>query len=410
MNNFDFIDKYAARLLLVSFFLPAKWQVYVAIGTCVYFVFRTLFTKQRPPKKNYLWALFLGSGFLLYLFSVPFTPPEYRKGLLHLCEREESLLLMPLVFGITASYFRELIAGELIFFVYACLISCAMGNVDFAYHYFFVKGGLHTLSHVQYRMIFEAFTGIHPTYMGIFLAFSICILLFISDISNRTGRIIKYAFMYMLVIFMITLLAKSPFMALIIIFIHYGYLRRKVLYQFKAFILGSLGAIAVAGLSIPFFRQRMGEIFQFFGFGSQGTSAVNSFYDRQMIFNTDIDMIRQYWLTGVGPGRMLHVLRERYFFNSIANNRSVGNFDPHNQYFAVWLSFGILGIALFILILAVQFVKSIKSKDYLYVYLLFILAITFSTETVLYRQQGIVFYAVFTSLFFFRKQVNGIGN
>jgi hypothetical protein len=100
MTKADLVDKYAARVLMVSFFLPARWQVFVAAGTSIYFVCRTLAARQWPEKENILWALVLGGGFFLYLFSVLITPPEDRKVLWHIIEREESLLLMPLVFAI----------------------------------------------------------------------------------------------------------------------------------------------------------------------------------------------------------------------------------------------------------------------------------------------------------------------
>jgi O-antigen ligase len=75
--------------------------------------------------------------------------------------------------------------------------------------------------------------------------------------------------------------------------------------------------------------------------------------------------------------------------------------DPHNEYFVEWLSFGILGIALLVAILAVQFIKAVRTKNYLYLYLLIVLSTTFFTETVLSLQRGVMLYAVFTSLMFY---------
>lgn len=115
----------------------------------------------------------------------------------------------------------------------------------------------------------------------------------------------------------------------------------------------------------------------------------------------DTSLIKANWLTGVGPGGVIHMLHERYFFFSLANHFNVGYYDPHNEYFYVWLCFGIVGIVLFLVILAIQFARSIVRKDHLYTYLLIILAVTFCTETVLSRQMGVLFYSVFTSFFFF---------
>ena len=125
---------------------------------------------------------------------------------------------------------------------------------------------------------------------------------------------------------------------------------------------------------------------------------------RQMIWKTETDLLKQHWLTGVGPGRILHTLNERYFFYSVYHNLPVGYFDPHDQYISDWLSFGIVGILLLMATLIVHFVKALKAKNNLYLYLLVIFAVTFFTETALSRQKGIIFFAVFTSLFFFYSQ------
>lgn len=401
MDQLENIDQFAAKLLAVSFFLPMKWQVLVTIGLCVYFVFRSLLSKQFPPAGNYLWALFLGSGFVLYLLAVPLTPPEWRKTVLHIVERKESLLLLPLAFAIMAPGFKTLIAGELLYFVVACVISCIAGNADYFYHYFFVNGGLHEFSHVRYRIIFESFTGIHPTYMGLYLCFSMCILLGADFADTLRGKIIKYVVIYLLLIFLLSLLAKSPLIALIIIFIHYGWVRRKELLRYKWTIAGLMGTVAATSYFIPFFRQRLAEIFVLAGGEKGGNVTGNSVSTRKLIWEMDTDLIRHNWLTGIGPGRLLRALEEKYFFFSLSHGYNVGHYDPHNQYFSEWISFGVSGIVLLAAIIVVQFVKAVRQKNYLYLYLLILLSITFFTETFLSRQQGVLFYAVFTSLFFF---------
>ncbi len=81
----------------------------------------------------------------------------------------------------------------------------------------------------------------------------------------------------------------------------------------------------------------------------------NSVNIRKLIWETDTNMLKNYWLTGTGPGRMLDLLHQRYFFQSIYRGYWVGYFDPHNQYFYEWLCFGIAGIVVLLLALAVQY-------------------------------------------------------
>ena len=46
--------------------------------------------------------------------------------------------------------------------------------------------------------------------------------------------------------------------------------------------------------------------------------------------------------------------------------------------------------------------KSLKTKDYLYSLFLILIAINFLTESMLETQSGVVFFAVFNTLFFFQ--------
>lgn len=403
-------DIIIARLLVICVFLPQQIQVMVAISSCLYFVARTITSKALPVKSNYWVAFCLGSLYLLYFAAAILSPPAYRAGALGFCERMASFLLLPFVFAIVAPHFRQLITNQLRFFVYGCLIVCALGNGHFLYQHFILGGGKEAVSHVRYRMTFEPFTGIHPTYMSLYLGFAICITSIIWKPLTKRDRILKPIFLYTLLLFLLALFSKSPIIALGVIAIHFLYTERKRLHDMKWIIVTFSSFILAAYAFIPFFRQRLGEALQFSGIGAKGTSADNSFYDRQMIFNTDVDILRRYWLGGVGPGALQKRLNERFFFHSIRWERAVGYFDPHNQYLSVWLSLGIIGIVVFISILVMHFIRAIRTGNRLYLYLLIILGVTFFTETLLQRQQGVIFYSLFTSLFFFSNVKTEVAN
>jgi O-antigen ligase len=402
VSKLPVIDKYAARLLMVSFFLPMQLQVWATMATGSYFVLRTFLTRQPVPKVNYAWALLLGSLFLMYLVAVPLTDPAYRRVVLSLCEHRVSLLFLPFAFAIVAPVFRQVIMDELLFFVYGCFVTCVAANADFAYHYF-SKGGIANLTHVQYRTIIHLFTDIHPTYLSMYLCFSICILLF-SDVSgSRVGSIIKYVLVNTMLILLLALLAKTPLIALFVIFVHYLYLQRRSLYKFKWFFVGLLLSVTAAWFFIPFFSQRVKETLPFFGVGKTTNVVENSVAARQLIWDVDTRMVKEHWLTGVGPGKMMLVLNEQYRSYSANSILPVMYDDPHNEYFMEWLSFGVFGFVLLVVVLAVQFFRAVQTRNYLYLYLLIILSTTFFTETVLSLQRGVMLYAVFGALMFYPK-------
>ncbi len=140
---------------------------------------------------------------------------------------------------------------QIMFFVYGCIITCLVGNAIFLYHHLIVDNGTIPLSHVRYRIIFEHSTGIHPTYMSIYLCLAVCITL-LSQASSRTQIFIKYLLQYALLLFMLALFAKAPLIALALIAVHYLYEHRSQLYKFKWGFVALAATVTGAYFFIPF--------------------------------------------------------------------------------------------------------------------------------------------------------------
>jgi O-antigen ligase len=204
-----------------------------------------------------------------------------------------------------------------------------------------------------------------------------------------------------LLVFTLSLFAKSPLMALGVITVGFVWQQRRRLstYKVPAAILAGVGVAAT--LFIPFIRQRAAEMLGLFHQTPSDNLIQNSVHMRRLIWNTDVTLLRHYWLAGMGPGRVLQALHQHYFFHSLYRGYPVGYYDPHSQYFAFWLAFGVLGILVFIIMLLMQVRNAIIHRHTLYGCLLVVLIITFFTETMLARQQGVLFYSIFTALLFF---------
>lgn len=399
-GRFATADLWVARLLMVCVFLPAHLQVFVAIGTCSWFVFRTVQLRIWPQKSQLLAAALLGSGYLLYLFGAFLSPPQYRHYAFQLVERMASLLAMPVVFAFIAQSFRLLIVAQLRFFVYGCLLVAAYGHLWFVWHYVLHSQPQTALSHVLFRNSFEDATGIHPTYMGVYLVFALCITAITWQPVGRKVWV-RYAMLATLLVFTLSLFAKSPLLALGIIMMGFVWQQRRQLstYKVPAAILAGVGVVAT--LFIPFIRQRAAEMLGLFRQSPSDNLIQNSVHMRRLIWNTDVTLLKKYWLTGMGPGRVLQAMHQHFFFHSLYRGYPVGYYDPHSQYFAFWLAFGVVGILVFVAMLLAQVRNALLHRNTLYACLLVVLIITFFTETMLARQQGVLFYAIFTALLFF---------
>ncbi len=397
MNGSTLTDKIMARIMMVSFFLPHQLQPVGVFLPAIYFIVRSFSSAGGIPVRNMGAAIFLGALYLLYLGALPFTQGEF-SGVLHkLCEYRMGYLLIPLAFSLIAKDKLAVIYKELAWFVYAAVATCIATNIAFVVKYAMAPTGFHGVTHVAYRIYFEQFCGHHPTYMSMYLVLGAGYLLVRGQHMNR---MLKYALFYAIIAFLLPLLAKSPLIALALLMLHQAWLRRKTLWQYKWVFAGMLAVLAASYLFVPFVSQRVQEMAGVSG-GMKGNVTDNSIYVRKMIWTVDTGLVKHYWLAGCGPGRLMHLLHVRYLFYSLQYGYDVSAYDPHNEYFYQWISFGLVGIFLLLAALLAHFIASVKHKDFVYLYLLLIVAITFFTESVLATQHGLFFYSFFSSLFFF---------
>lgn len=100
---------------------------------------------------------------------------------------------------------------------------------------------------------------------------------------------------------------------------------------------------------------------------------------------------------GVGTGDAKDILKNKYKDKSLKYfyNRE---YNAHNQYLQILLTLGIPGMVVFVSGLLYAFIISIKKRYFLYVVFLIIFGLNILTESMLERQAGVVFYAVFNAL------------
>ncbi|GAB3266273.1 hypothetical protein GCM10027347_34180 [Larkinella harenae] len=399
MNNLIAYDKHLSRLVMISFFLPNRVQIFLLMGIFLFWVVRDNFINKTKSFRPYGGALLLGSLYLMYLIYLPFTDAAGLPGVLFDLEQKATLFAGPFVILLLQPQTRKTIAGELNFFVYACFISCLMGNVLYLAEY-----GWHTIqpdAHIQYRLYFEKVTGLHPTYMGIYLCLAVAILL-ISPTQHQKLKGWKLgAVLFPLFMFLMALMPKAPVIALFVILLYYGWINRAYKQKFVPIMTVLLVSVSVACISIPFSSQRIDEFSVALNAKPNDNPMDNSIQMRHVIWMVDLDVLKENWLMGVGPGGVDPALNARYEAYSRIYNAPLQPHDTHNEYLNQWISFGLVGIVLLLLALGIQFANAFRRRDHLYAALLIVFVITFFTENVWSQQKGIVFYSFFTSLFFF---------
>ena len=111
-------------------------------------------------------------------------------------------------------------------------------------------------------------------------------------------------------------------------------------------------------------------------------------------------LIKKHPVFGVGTGDIPDAYRQAY-------DELQSPLEPqfrhkaHNQYLSITVGFGIVGLALFLIVLLWPYLNSKRYRSYLYTVFLVILLISMLPEDTIETQAGVTFYALFNSLFIF---------
>ena len=388
------------RLLFISFFLPMKWQTGMLIVFAVAVAMQFLFSQRNLHKNEFLVALLLGSGYLLYLVWLPMTPANSRTELFSLIERKFSLFILPLIFVLFSKLSSSSWKPHLSWFVGGALATALYGNAMILYEQVSTKSSF-ALNHVAYRVAFERLTHIHPTYFGMYICFAIGILWIYGAYFFKHRLWLSIVIQLLLLIALLLLMPKAAILALCLLFAYamlflFKISRSKKIYLSLLLICG----LCLFYIAIPVAHQRIDEVF-FFAENNSPDVINNSMNMRRLIFQEDLSLLQKHWLLGLGPSQLQEQLNLFFYLSSFYAGQALGSYNTHNEYLNQWLSFGLIGAILFIFILFIHYRKAFTTKNTLYLFLLIILSVTFFTENILSRQHGVVFFSLFTSLFFF---------
>ena len=120
---------------------------------------------------------------------------------------------------------------------------------------------------------------------------------------------------------------------------------------------------------------------------------------RLSIWENAMAVIQSHWLLGVGTGDADSALLNQY----VKSGFTIGSkydYNCHNMYLQYWLGNGILGLGLFVTYFVMLFKKAIKHKNFVFLGFLIVFALFSFTESTMRVQKGMVFFMVFSSLFY----------
>lgn len=370
------------------------------------------FKKRLWPLKSNLIFLSFICFYLLHVLGMLYSD-NFANGSFEL-QKKLSLLVFPLIIATSRSMKTEQITNILRSFLLATLAATII-CLGYAIYRTDIVATFPTINwlYFSYRDL-TMVLNIQHTYLALYVCFSIFFLLhsFAENILNFSA--IKKAGMLFLVLYFIFFLFLLASRAAIAAFIVVSFLG--ILYYFTRAKRALMGWTILAGLALflgiliyqmPFMKERflltLGVEQEIVWINQYGDGISKPNEDRKLIWNAANKIIKENYLAGVGTGDVQDALQRKY--------KKIGfdfgyesRLNAHNQYLETWIGIGIVGFLSFIICLLVPAIRSYQENNTLYLAFIGLMAISFITECMLCRQQGVVFYAMFNSLFAFHLQ------
>ena len=317
---------------------------------------------------------------LIYADNLPYVWREI--------QRKMGLLIFPVLFFLIRStgndlnptkYLTTFVGSSLIMVVYTSIMLLISG-VDQVY---LESGGFV----FALRSTIEELTGLHPTYFGLIISFSSCILidrLFKTQLKSNQLEVTFLSFLILVFIsFLMLLSARMVILSLIIAVCYMAILRFRS-WNMRILVLAMVFGFSIMSfIFIPTVNIRLMEVFQ---------NGLNSTNIREMIYSCSWDLARNNMIFGVGIEKLQFSLDICYTQFSMFTGSEYFQYNTHNEYLNVLCGKGIFGLLSFIFLLF-NLAKQSKGKLLLQAFIILFFT-TCLTENLLERQVGVFLLGV----------------
>lgn len=395
--------------------------VWSLLGIFVFFV-----NQKNYKFKNDIWIFVL--PFLILIFSILYTA-NTQHGMSSLIKMV-SFIIFPFIFYLNSEFFStKQIYKILYFFVFSVFIIITYQSIQVILNYTFItdnitlleikSNGFSALNEIsenkidqikirRFRSFIIEISNTHTTYLGLWICFSIFFLgSELKKIKQNSLKSLIIVLIIILIFWLYLISARMPLLSLLIsslltVIIFSDFSRIKLL-KFGLILF----AFLIAGLS--FNNPISIRVKEYYDTGltllepNSNMSAFNSSNVRNGIYYCDLKLIKKSPFFGVGVGDIQDELNKCYSEELGAKVYSWQQYNTHNQYAFFWISSGVIGFLLFVLLIYHLFKKAIKNKNFLFFYFICLTSLIFFTESLLERSDGLIFFSFFTSILYFNS-------
>ncbi len=342
-------------------------------------------------------------------------------------EKKFFFFLLPVVFATTLSFDKKMI--QLLFkgFIFTCVVTTLLCLVMAFYHYQTsqppnnfdnVTLSLYQKLNPDANLLWMFFSyielasgiGMHPTYLAMYVVFSVLLLIHLTIESFSTYPPIKKTVIILLFFYLeiIVVLLSSRILILAftiitlssLIFILQSIRMRPVFQTIS--VLAVVAPILLMVLINPVARYRNLQ---------EPTRSETYLPSEAGVYSYSTGIRKSLWILGLraimesnpmvgaGTGDVKGVV-EKMSERSNEDN-IIHSYDPHNQFLYTQIGLGLLGLTTLLTCLYFPLGAAFRQKNYFYLGFILLFTLVATTESVLESQKGILFFAIFNSILVF---------
>jgi O-antigen ligase len=343
------------------------------------------FRKNLFQKRKWI-LLLLTAPYILTLFGL-FNTELIDVGLKKL-EIKLSLMLLPVILLTTSIVKYNQVKELLRTYVFGVTIAALICLIHGLYKYYITKDVMY-LFYSEYSLFH------HPSYFAMYLNMGISILLiFIFNQENKV-KIHHFLLLTFLMLSVYQTASKAGLIVLVVICL-FAFLfemapRIKWIKSLIALSI-SVGVVFLVIFNSSYISGRFSEMSSVADQKAESSTA-----GRVEIWKSSLDILEHDFLFGVGSGDVQQMLDAEYEKRNLEVTLEHHK-NAHNQYLETLLANGLFGLLSLVASLVVMFFYGIKFRIYLLSLYVFNVGFNFLTESMLEKQSGVLFYAIFGTL------------
>lgn len=401
------IEYWAFCLLMMAFFAPGNTIGFVLVT--IVLITLVKFVKKQHPFKGYAGLILLPILFAILLLGMLHT--SNTKDGWAIIERHYGLIGIPIL-TISIQQFSSQQRKNLLSVFIATGVVTGIICIAVASKHYFDTGTVYTATqkghfvynHFMHHRLSSPIQ-LHAIYYSLYLAFAAIVVLnrLLYERLNWSRKLL-YGLIFVFFCVLILLLKSSifalffPLACLILLFFRY---RKQLLSSARTQIALLLILIGTCVFSYKGMQSKLETFSLQYELSDAHLTPLKM---RLAMWECTWETITDAPWTGQGTGdgddELINTY-ERLGFTIGANDR----YNAHNMYLQYWLTNGIFAAMVFIAILIVLLRRAIRNSNLVFLSFVLLFAAFSFTESTMLRQNGIVFFLVISSLFYWHPKL-----